>query len=57
MNLSLKGQTAVVTGGASGLGLAITRCFVKSEAKVAVIGTRPYEQMKETLGEFGESTV
>ena len=57
MNLSLKGQTAVVTGGASGLGLAITRCFVESEAKVAVIGTRPYEQVKETLEEFGENTV
>ena len=35
---SLEGQTAVVTGGASGLGLAITRCMVGAGAKVVVLG-------------------
>jgi len=34
---SLKGQTAIVTGGATGLGLAITRCMVRAGAKVVVL--------------------
>ena len=34
---SLEGQTAVVTGGSTGLGLAITRCLISSGAKVAVL--------------------
>ena len=33
---SLEGQTAIVTGGTTGLGLAITRCLVGAGAKVAV---------------------
>ncbi len=35
--LSLTGQTAIVTGGATGLGLAITRCLISAGAKVAVL--------------------
>ena len=35
--LSLEGQTAVVTGGATGLGLAITKCLVSAGAKVVVL--------------------
>ena len=50
----LTGQVAIVTGGASGLGLAITRCLVSAGAKVCVIGSRPPETAAETLGEFGE---
>ena len=52
MWLSLEGQTAVVTGGASGLGLAITRCLTEAGAKVVVIGSRSYEQAKETISEL-----
>lgn len=51
----LSGQVAVVTGGASGLGLAITRCLVSAGAKVCVIGSRPAENAAQTLGEFGDS--
>ena len=46
----LSGQVAVVTGGASGLGLAITRCLISAGAKVCVIGSRSGEAAAETLG-------
>ena len=49
----LSGQVAVVTGGASGLGLAITRCLISAGAKVCVIGSRSEDAAQETLGEFG----
>lgn len=49
---SLSEDVAIVTGGASGLGLAITRCMVASGAKVIVIGSAPYENVKTTLDEF-----
>lgn len=51
----LSGQVAVVTGGASGLGLAITRCLISAGAKVCVIGSRPGETAMETLEAFGDS--
>lgn len=50
---SLKGQTAVVTGGATGLGLAITRCLVGAGAKVIVLSTKSHN----TLEEFGGQAV
>lgn len=52
----LSGQTAVVTGGATGLGLAITRCLVSAGAKVAVL-SRNAEQAAQALAEFGDRTV
>lgn len=54
---SLKGQTAVVTGGSTGLGLAITRCLVSAGAKVAVLSFESPAQAKEALAEFGDSVV
>lgn len=51
---SLEGQTAVVTGGASGLGLAVTSCLVGAGAKVIVLGTRSAAQANATLAEFGD---
>ena len=51
----LDGQVAVVTGGASGLGLAIVRCLVSAGARVAVIGSRAPEAAAQTLAEFGDS--
>jgi gluconate 5-dehydrogenase len=53
----LSGQTAVVTGGASGLGLAITRCLISSGAKVVVTSSRSPEQAKKDLAEFGDKAV
>lgn len=50
----LDGRRAIVTGGATGLGLAITRCLVASGAKVAVL-SRNVEVAREALAEFGEA--
>lgn len=51
----LSGQTAVVTGGATGLGLAITRCLVAAGARVAVVSSSSPEKVTEALTEFGDS--
>lgn len=37
---SLKGETALITGGGSGLGLGIATCFVKAGARVVLVGRR-----------------
>lgn len=52
---SLEGQTAIVTGGSTGLGLAITRCMVSAGAKVVVLSHESEAQAQETLSEFGET--
>ena len=39
----LDGEVAIVTGGASGLGLAIVRCLVSAGAEVAVVASRSPE--------------
>ena len=54
---SLEGQTAIVTGGTTGLGLAITRCMVGAGAKVAVLSYESREQGREALKEFGGKAV
>ena len=46
---SLKGQTAVVTGDSTGLGLAITRCLISSGAKVVVLSMESEEQAATLL--------
>jgi len=51
----LNGKTAVVTGGATGLGLAITRCLISAGAKVVVLSSNP--KNAEALVEFGEKAV
>ncbi len=48
----LTGRTAVVTGGATGLGLAITRCLIGAGAKVVAV-SRGASGMPEALREFG----
>ncbi len=37
---SLKGETALITGGGSGLGLGIATCFVEAGARVVLVGRR-----------------
>lgn len=54
---SLEGQTAIVTGGSTGLGLAITRCMTGAGAKVIVLSFESEEQGREALKEFGEKAV
>lgn len=44
-------------GGATGLGLAITRCLVSAGAKVAVVASRAPELVADTLAEFGGKAV
>ena len=50
----LKGQVAIVTGGATGLGLAITRCLISAGAVVCVAARSEPEKVAEALGEFGD---
>ncbi len=37
---SLQGEIALVTGGASGIGLAIAQAFVAQGARVVIVGRR-----------------
>lgn len=53
----LSGQTAVVTGGSTGLGLAITRCLVSAGAKVVVVSFEAPEQAAKAMEEFGSKAV
>lgn len=53
----LSGQTAVVTGGSTGLGLAITRCLISAGAKVVVLSFETPEQASGALAEFGDRAV
>lgn len=51
---SLEGQTAIVTGGASGLGLAIIESMVGLGAKVVVLSTRSPKEAAQSLESFGD---
>ncbi len=50
---SLKGETALITGGGTGIGFGIAACFVKAGARVVLVGRRkdPLEEAVATLGE------
>lgn len=54
---SLEGKTAIVTGGSTGLGLAITRCMVGAGAKVIVLSRGSSASEPEALKEFGGKAV
>ncbi len=41
---SLKGRTAIITGGLTGLGFAITRCMVGAGAKAVVLSREQPEK-------------
>lgn len=49
----LSGQVAIVTGGATGLGLAITRCLVSAGACVCVVARTSQDKVADVLAEFG----
>src|SRR5580704_13237346 len=51
---SLAGETALITGGGSGLGLGIAKCFVEAGAKVVLVGRREAE-LKSAAGELGKA--
>jgi NAD(P)-dependent dehydrogenase (short-subunit alcohol dehydrogenase family) len=42
----LNGQTALITGGGTGLGFGMAKCFVACGAKVILVGRRPEELEK-----------
>ncbi|EUA73187.1 short chain dehydrogenase family protein [Mycobacterium xenopi 4042] len=48
--MEIKDAVALVTGGASGLGLATTKCFLDLGAQVVVLDLRGEEVVRE-LGE------
>ncbi|MFF0699992.1 3-hydroxyacyl-CoA dehydrogenase [Streptomyces tendae] len=54
--MDIAGNVALVTGGASGLGLATVRTFVESGAKVVIVDL-PSSQGKELVEELGDQVV
>ena len=52
----LEGQVALITGGGSGIGLAIVTRFVEEGARVGVVDRFP-ERVEQLRAEFGESVV
>lgn len=53
---SLSGETALITGGGTGLGLGIARCFVKAGARVVLIGRR-VEVLEKAAQSLGEAAI
>lgn len=51
---SLQGETALITGGGSGLGFGIAECFVGSGATVVLVGRRA-EVLKKAAKKLGKS--
>lgn len=54
---SLEGKTAVITGGATGLGLAMTQCMIEAGARVAVVMRSGRSKFEEACGCFGDRAV
>lgn len=55
MSFSITGKTAIVTGAANGVGLAIARQFLDQGANV-MFADRDEERLKDELGKAGEDT-
>jgi gluconate 5-dehydrogenase len=49
---NLAGQTALITGGGTGLGLGMAKCFVAAGAKVVIVGRRA-EELEKARAELG----
>ena len=52
---SLQGETALVTGGGTGLGLGIAECFVKAGADIVITGRRE-EPLAKAVAQLGEQS-
>jgi len=52
---NLDGQTALVTGGATGLGFGMARCFVAAGARVVLVGRRESE-LQKAVAELGANS-
>jgi NAD(P)-dependent dehydrogenase (short-subunit alcohol dehydrogenase family) len=53
---SLAGETALITGGGTGLGLGIARCFVRAGARVVLSGRRE-EPLREAVRQLGPAAI
>lgn len=53
---SLSNKVALITGGASGLGFAIAKCYHQCGAKVIITGTRDKEKLDEACKEIGDNS-
>jgi gluconate 5-dehydrogenase len=52
----LGGETALITGGGSGLGLGMARCLVAAGARVVLVGRRP-DVLERACAELGDAAV
>jgi gluconate 5-dehydrogenase len=52
----LTGQTAVITGGATGIGYGIARCFVQAGAQVVLVGRREVE-LRRAVRDLGPHAI
>ncbi|WP_429189237.1 SDR family NAD(P)-dependent oxidoreductase [Fusobacterium sp. PH5-44] len=50
---SLKGQNAIITGGATGLGFAMAKCIINAGANVIIVGIEKEDILKEACKELG----
>ncbi|HWC58075.1 MAG TPA: SDR family oxidoreductase [Verrucomicrobiae bacterium] len=50
----LTGQTALITGGGTGLGFGMAKCFVAAGAKVIIVGRRK-EELEKACAELGSN--
>jgi NAD(P)-dependent dehydrogenase (short-subunit alcohol dehydrogenase family) len=53
---SLKGQTALITGGGTGLGLGVASCFVQAGARVVLVGRRQ-ETLERAAKKLGKAAI
>jgi len=51
----IDGEIALVTGGGTGIGLAMSKCFIESGAQVVITGRRE-EKLQEAVAELGSSS-
>ncbi|MGI5174236.1 SDR family oxidoreductase [Treponema sp. OMZ 840] len=54
---SLENKVAVVTGGTSGLGFAMAKCFAAAGARVVITGTREQEGLDRAADEVGNDCI
>ena len=50
----LEGETALITGGGTGLGFGMAKCFVAAGAKVVLVGRRE-EELRKACAELGSA--